>query len=362
MRKSLFSLIAIALFCVSLISCSTKDDPTGGNGADTSSTLSVFKLASDGDAPDYNSSTVESIWNSATPLTLTASAMGFSGSSFPVTIKSVVSSQNIYFLVQYDDATENNFQQPLHFHGGDPMTPTNWTVDPTTYDDGVSLIFESEPGTSGAKTFTADGCTMLCHTTTTGQWDKGMFSESTGRYDLWYWHAGKGNGTGYADDEMSVGNPNFGILKDDGNAEIYLNNVIDYAPNPGFQPDKVAGGTNRNLDKRYFIANESAQMFANGVTNNPATGKAWSADDIVSAFTHTLPSDPSNDFLDVHSKGFYSGVKWTVKFQRKLNTGSTLDAQFINGNEYPFSFAIHNNNAPGNHYGVANKSFKLKLP
>ncbi len=363
----LFSLFAVAIIAsVAMISCSTKSNPTTTpTTTDTSTILTALALPNGTAAPDYNSSTIESVWSSAAPLAVTASAIGdnFSGSSFPVTIKSIVSSQNIYFLVQYNDATENNFQQPLHFNGGDPKTSTNWTIDNTTYDDGVSLIFEdpANQGKSGTKTFPADGCTMLCHTTTTSQWDKGMFSETNGRYDLWYWHTGKGNGSGYADDKIALGDPDFKIRKDDDNAEIYHNNVID--DNPGFQPYLVAGGTNRNLDKRYFIAEETKQTFADGVPINPATNKAWAANDIVSAYSISLPQDPTNDYFDVHAKGYYSSGAWVVKFQRKLYTGaSNLDTQFSSGNEYLFSFAIHNNNAPGNHYGAANKSFKLKMP
>ena len=356
---------------MALVSCASKDNPTNTTPitTDTSTTLSAFKLVSDADAPNFNSSTIEPIWSSATPLAVTASAIGenFSGSSFPVTIRSVVSSQNIYFLVQYDDADENYFRQPLHFHGGDPKTPTNWDIDATTYDDGVSLIFEIIAGNTGSKTFPADGCTMLCHTTTKNFGGgliapPGMYSESVGRYDLWYSHAGKSSGSGFADDNVSIGIPNYQIKRDDdNNTEIYLNNVID--DNPGKEPFHVASGTNRNLNKQFFIAQESAQPFSNGMPINPATNKVWAADDIVPSYELAMPSDPTNDYFDVQAKGFYSGGKWTVKFKRKLNTGNTdNDVQFVSGNEYPFSFAVHNNNAPGNHYGAANKSFKLKLP
>ena len=232
---------AACIFAAStLVSCSSKDNPSNSNPtvADTSTTLTALILPSGTTAPDYNSQTIEPIWGTAAPLTITASAIGdnFSGSSFPVTIKSVVSAQNIYFLVQYADAAPNLLSQPLHFHGGDPQVSSNWTIDKTTYEDGVSLIFEdpANQGKSGMKTFTSDGCTMLCHTTTTAQWTKGMFAENAGRYDLWYWHAGKGNGSGYADDKISIGNPNFGIIKDDDNAENYHYNVID--DNPGVCP------------------------------------------------------------------------------------------------------------------------------
>ena len=367
MKTHIFSAVLIFTAFI-FVSCSSKDNPSNSNpntvGADTSTILSALLLPSGTAAPDYNSQTVEAIWSSASPLTVTASAIGdnFSGSSFPVTIKSVVSSQNIYFLVQYADASPNYLSQPLHFHGGDPQTPTNWTIDQNTYEDGVSMIFEdpANKGMSGTKTFTSDGCTMLCHTTTTSQWAKGMFAENAGRYDLWYWHAGKGNGSGYADDEISIGDPNFAISKDDGNAEIYDFNVNN---NPGFKPFYVAGGANRNLDKQFFIAEESDLAFDNTVTKNPGTNRAWVADDVVPSFTLALPTDPTNDYFDVQAKGYYSNGMWTVKFQRKLNTGVyNLDTQFTRGNDYLFSFAIHNNNSPDNHFGAANKSFTLKLP
>ncbi len=367
MLKSFSSFAVITIISVALVSCSGKDNPSNTTPitTDTSTTLSAFKLVSDADAPNFNSSTIEPIWSSATPLAVTASAIGenFSGSSFPVTIRSVVSSQNIYFLVQYNDASPNYLGQPLHFHGGDPKTAANWTLDATTYEDGVSLLFEDplHQGKSGSKNFTSDGCSMLCHTTTTSQWDKGMFAETDGRYDLWYWHAGKGNSSGYADDKISIGIPSFGVIKDDDNAEIYHNNVDN---SPGYLPFYVAGKiNNRNLDPNFFIAEEAEQTFANGVPLNPATNKGWAANDLVPAFTVALPQDATNDYFDVHSKGYYSNGSWIVKFQRKLNTGVyNLDTQFSSGNEYLFSFAVHNNNAPGNHYGSANKSFKLKLP
>ncbi len=367
MLKSLSYFCLCFLLSVLLISCSKKDSPTQTTGTDTNPTLNSFKLASDADAPGVDPENVEPIWNSATALVATVSPIGnnFTGSTTPfqVTVKSVVSSTNIYFLVQYSDPSPNYFTQPLHFKGGDPKTATNWTVDASTYEDGVSLIFEDPMhiGKSGTKTFAADGCTMLCHATTTALWDKGMFSETDGRYDLWYWHAGKGNGSGYADDRLSLGDPAYQTIQDDGNAENYENNLVNY--NPGNLPFYVAAGTNRNLDKQYFIAKETAASFASGVSINPATNNAWAAGDLVSAYTVSSPSDPSNDYFDVKAKGFYSNGMWTVKFQRKLSTASNNnDVTFAHGSSYQFSFAVHNNNSPGNHYGVANKVFSLMIP
>ncbi|MEP7234394.1 MAG: ethylbenzene dehydrogenase-related protein [Ignavibacteriota bacterium] len=372
MNKTHASTAAYFLAALLFISCSAKEDPTSTakpdpnpTVVDTSTTLKAFVVPSGVTAPDFNSSSIESLWDNAEPLKFTAAAIGenFTGASFPVTVKSVISGQNIYFLVQYSDAEANLLNQPLHFHGGDALDPNAWTID-KTYEDGVSLLFEdpSNQGLSGTKTFASDGCTMLCHTANTAKWDKGMFAENSGRYDLWYWHAGKGNGSGYADDKISIGGPIYGLLKDDDNAEIYRNNVIN--DNPGYEPFLVPGGTNRNLDKKYYIAEESAASFITANSKNPATNKAWAADDVVPSYTLAQPDDVASDYLDVHAKGYYTNGGWVVKFQRKLNTAGSnkLDTQFASGNEYRFSIAIHNNNSPGNHFGSANKSFTLKLP
>src|ERR1044071_9575317 len=105
MRKTHMFLAVCFFASAALVSCSSKENPgdasnNNNNNNNTtvvdSTTLSAFKLTSDADAPDYNSSAVESIWNNAKPLVVTASAIGdnFTGASFPVTIKSVVSSDN----------------------------------------------------------------------------------------------------------------------------------------------------------------------------------------------------------------------------------------------------------------------------
>jgi hypothetical protein len=362
-----FSYIIGVMCLFTLISCSNKDNPSA-NGTITGSTLQAFKLTNNADAPDYSSSTVEPIWNSAEALSVSASPIGdnFSGSTTPIeaTIRSLVSSDNIYFLIQYADADENLLAQPLLFKGGDPQDPINWTQEITAYDDGISLIFEMVAGSTGTKTFSSDGCAMLCHSS---EKDFGgglivppsMYTESAGRYDLWHWHAAKSNGCEYADDKISIGIPNYGIKADDENAEIYDNNVISY--HPGYVPSLVAGGSNRNLNKQLFIAEETAQNFSN-VSKNPATGSTWKANDRVPS-SSLASADPSNDNFDIHAKGFYSGGKWTVKFQRKLTEGNANnDIRFAHGNEYLFSLAIHNNNSPGNHYGAENKVFKLKIP
>ncbi len=100
-----------------------------------------------------------------------------------------------------------------------------------------------------------------------------------------------------------------------------------------------------------------------GIEMNPATGSAWRAGDIVptSIITAIDPAGTS-DFWDVKARGYWLNGKWTIKFKRALTTASTAkDVQLSTRGSYPFAFAIHNNNAPEDHFGIANRSFKLNL-
>lgn len=347
-------LLAVA-FPLFIIACS-KDNST--TPPDTSPTLTAQVVAS-ASAPDVNSSVIESVWASSTAMAVSVSPMGksFTGdpSSFQVSLKAIRTDQDVYFLAEYDDATQDMLRQPVKFKGGNFFDMKNWSFEKNTYDDGFSLLFERDPGTSGAKTFNADGCAMLCHETRTIDWDPGMFSESAGRYDVWYWNAGKSNGCGLANDGEAIGSPNFQMVKDAPSDEIYLYNVIDSFPY------LIAGGNNLGLDAKYFIAEATAQTFDATATQNPSTNSAWKAGDRVPGY-YIKAENGLSSYYDVKARGYYSGGKWHVKFKRTLNrTGDELDVTFIPGNEYGFSFAVHNHNSPGNHYGVADKKFTLKL-
>ena len=359
--KTFFALVVTASFF--LVGCSTKENPSTPP-PDTGTTLTTHVVTSSL-APDVNNPAIESVWSSAEEMRVTVSPMGknFSGdpSPFSVSLKAIRTDQDIYFLAEYDDATQDMLRQPVKFNGGNFSDENNWSWEKETYDDGFSFLFEIAPGVSGAKTFGANGCTMLCHETKTVQFDPGMFSESAGRYDLWYWNAGRSNGCGLADDKACLGSPGFGIIVDEPNKDNYLFNVISYSP--GYLPFYIAGMMNSGLDKNYFIAESDYQLFSSTLSNNPASGSPWKAGDRVPGYyLKTIsPNNPSG-YYDVKSMGYYSGGKWHIKFKRKLNTNdSELDVTFAPGNEYGFSFAAHNHNKPGNHYGMAEKKFTLKL-
>lgn len=362
MRQLTVFFLTVA-FAACISACSKSDtsvNPVPNTGDST--TMSATSIAA-ADEPDVNSASVESVWSTATAMTTTVSKIGqnFVGADrhFPVSIKSLVSGENIFFLVQYDDPTESYLRIPLAFTGKDPSNQKNWAQIPT-YDDGVSFFFEQIPGTSdaGNLSFKTNGCAMLCHTDHSIS-DPGMFSEDSGKYDVWYWHSGKSNADGYAEDNISIGNPIFAMIKDDPNADDFLNNMLQL--DSGYLPYKVSGGNNDGLDQSKFISAKTSVGF-NPTSPNPATGAAWKTGDRVPAYLIGTPV-VGNDYYDVQSRGFYSNGKWTVKFKRALSTSSGhLDIGFTHGGTYQFSFAVHDATPPDNHYGVANQPFTLNIP
>jgi hypothetical protein len=351
-----------SILALQLIGCSAKPDPTSTmpqNTTTSDSTTLGAKHIAQSDEPNVNSNAIEAVWQQASPFTVLANPTNpATGSTIPVTIKSVYSDGNVYMLAQYDDAVANMLNQPLKFTGGDFLKNTNWVIDQNNYEDGFSFMFEMTPCASGAKTFQANGCTMACHTSNTDKWAKGMFPENDGTFDIWYWRASTSNATGLAEDNVSIGSPVFATDYDEPNDQVVGYNVDN---SPAYLPFNVAGGDNGGLDNHFYISQPTETAF--GVTTNPVTGANWAAGDLVpTSIIQTINPIGSSDFWDVKARGYWANGKWTIKFKRALTTASVAkDVQFAAGGSYPFAFAIHNNNAPADHYGVTTRALKLSL-
>jgi hypothetical protein len=149
---------------------------------------------------------------------------------------------------------------------------------------------------------------------------------------------------------------------DEPNSPILLNNINSSAP---YLPLFTVGGDNSGIDKGRYISAKTMDAFGN--IFNVVTGKLWAVNDEVPSTTIAqIDPQKQNDSWDVKSQGFWSNGKWTVKFKRALQTASSNaatpnDVAFAPGVRYPFSFAVHNHNAPGEHYGVSSHAFTLLL-
>jgi len=242
-------------------------------------------------APVIDGSAADGVWSAATPLTVRMQPISVPNNTltgtFDVQVRAVHTTTDVYFLVSYPDAVADETPSALMFNGGDPTQPSNWK-NQLNGQDGFAFMWDMMRGGTSA----ADGggkfsdssyvCTAACHTATTpGNQESGMYPLS-GAVDLWYWMAGTTNPQGYADDQYAVGvdpgNPTEERRARDQEEEFFSYPIFSVA-NPDF-PDNMAGGTNNGLDKKRFMWYPSAVSF-DGTKNNPATGSAWAAGDIV---------------------------------------------------------------------------------
>lgn len=206
-----------------LVSC-TKDNQVldvAGTTINSSSDLVSLKTST---APAIDG-TVDAMWANATKLNVTPQVpdpgnglfAGYQGTTYPATVRSMYDNQFIYFLVEYDDAT-NNIVQPWYFN----PTTQRWAQrgNAKTFDANGALIKEGM-GTdqlaflwnidnSTAK-FAAQTCYSSCHLFTPYRNYLGvMVPNNSGNHytnganekiDMWWCRLSKDLVTGQMDDQ-----------------------------------------------------------------------------------------------------------------------------------------------------------------
>jgi hypothetical protein len=375
---ALYSILACVIVVV--LACSKSSNPSSSSPTQTSGGFNVTS-ASVATPPVVDGDGSDNAWSSAQWTTIHME--GFSGVSdqFDVQLKSVHTATDVYFLVQYPDATEDDIPNKLVFNGGDPANPSNWT-NTSAGQDGFSFMWDMMLGGKSARdpggkfTDSTYGCTAACHTThSLNNLESGMFPDS-GEVDIWYWNAGTTNPQGYADDQYAVGADNNGTGNNstrgkDGDQEKQFADANYSIGTPTF-PDNVAGGTNDNLDITKFLwGNSSMQLSA----TNPMTSAPWKTGDYVPGWALSTPNVLGGE-ADVQAKGVHANGNWTIEFKRQLQTlNSSTDVEFSTANSYAFSIAVHNNvrkyadwqyaqlsGAPQPpHYGCVPRSITLKF-
>lgn len=321
-----------------------------GRGKTVESLTLVSSKVANGPVIDGKAS--DASWNQATALNLSLVQVEPSkpGGTMTAKIRSVNDGTHIYFLIEVDDATQDDIPNKFEFKGGDPADDANWTLN-INGQDGLGLIFPISSVVSGddsKNTFDLVGCRVACHTAMQStKYESGMFP-TKGRIDVWYWKAGTTNQQGKADDYYAVGS--------DGPADEKSIRQGDFAgrtfsdpnfPAPGagkILPISVPGSNNNGFDKSKFIWDSDADAF-DPLRPNPATGTAWKSGDIVPGWKIREQNNSFSGRGDIDAKGSYSAGKWTIEIKRAFNTQSENndDAVLKAGTKHPFSIAYFNN-------------------
>ena len=276
--------------------------------------------------------TPESLWDQATAMTVNV-AGGANSGSHTVTLKSVYTDDSVYFLAQWNDATESLQRQPWQ-----KQADGKWKqlATPNVKEGGENTYYEdkfAQIWNINIPAFDSAGCFVTCHAgQNPEEKDFGnKYTSNPGEMgDIWHMKIVRTNPSGYIDDQ-------------------YLDSTQynkTSAPDAGRKSDPGGSPYSNNINAARNAPNYTA-------ADQPAP-PYWILDDQKMPFTDTYATNdeiaaiivkpPTGDRADIMGKAVYKDGKWTLEYGRKLATGSQYDVQFSDMNkEYSFGTAIFDN-------------------
>lgn len=297
--------------------------------------------------------TPESIWDKATAMTLDV-AGGANEGAHTVTLKSVYTDDSVYFLAQWDDATESLQRLPWQ-----KQADGKWKqlVTPNVKEGGENTYYEdkfAQIWNINIPAFESSGCFVTCHAgQNPDEKDFGnKYTDNPGEMgDIWHMKIVRTNPTGYVDDQ-------------------YLDSTRynkTSAVDAGRHSDPGVSPYSNNIN--------TAQIGPNYTSADQPAPPYWILDDQKLTFTDIyktgdeiaaiIVKPPTGDRADIIGKAVYKDGKWMLEFGRKLVTGSQVDVQFSDMKKgYSFGTAIFDNAQTRHSYetGVSKLVFGAATP
>jgi hypothetical protein len=263
-----------------------------------------------------------------------------------VTLKSVFTKENIYFLAEWTDPTESLSKMPWQKQddGSWKRLRRQPLGDETEYaEDKFAFLWNIH---GSIPKFDDMGCQAICHYLESGKpYGNKRTTHPEERGDLWCWQAVSTNPVGQMDD-LYVDNTPYDPVN---------------APDAGRHGDpKRRGGPYENATPDgshprygtfappYWILEGQEEVF-NDAEFRPG-------DKIPGVVAIPFEGDRG----DISAKGVYQNGKWTLEIVRKRNTGSKYDIQFTKQG-VPYEFGISTfDNAQSRHH-IMTGVLKLRL-
>ncbi|MFQ5897622.1 MAG: ethylbenzene dehydrogenase-related protein [Candidatus Methylomirabilia bacterium] len=276
---------------------------------------------------------VDKVWNKTSAVKVVVDT-GDPG-RIKVSLKALYDAENVYFLVRWQDETQNLFFQPWEYDGEE------W-VQSDEEDDRLAFAWNiSSPA------FPAAGCYGLCHVSKEPEVDgatpNDMWTNQPGeKVDLWDWSSGVTNPLGYARDfaidcidfkEFVVAHPDRkttgrrpdGEVEAKGRLMLPNVNVMDDGPQFAPLPRERAQGPFIIVRGPGSVLDTEGLEFKKGdrVTGIVLPGK--------------IPADLRGHLT---AKGIHRKGRWVLEIKRPLVTGEPDDVQFEVGKQYHFGIAV----------------------
>lgn len=221
------------------------------------------------------------VWRSAAPLEVVAKrVMGSNiGLSTRTTVRSVHTATHIYFLVSWEDATEDIFHKSWV-----------WNAEKKAYEEGPDREDMFALGFEHTGNFTAD-----------------MLSPVDSVWEIWHWKAFRTNPQGYAMDKTH----RYARSKPEGRANAH----------------KARDGSEVWISRQ-----EDA---GDTVEKKQAAPTTYRGD----RMPQYSPGTPSGSAADVRAKGVWASGRWTLEIERRLVTGQPDDTAFDLKRSYKMALA-----------------------
>ncbi len=299
---------------------------------------------------------MDDIWAKATGFKLTV-AGGELKAPIEVSMRSVYTESDVYFLFQWSDKDES-LNRMYEYDGA------KW-VKVKGNEDRFNVMWNVEDSIAN---FNAAGCTVLCHVASkeliqsTGAKQNlskeaieevepmGMWTNAPNeKGDLWHWKAQRTNPAGQLDDQ-NIG----GAIKIDG----------EHITGRGGDK-KESGGYADNWDKAkarpkftFKAAPSDVRMLLKDNAVEVTDATTFKAGDKV-------PREVVSKFVgsrgDIEAKGVWSNGVWTLELKRALDTKNADDIQFKDLSKgYSFALSVHDN-SDGPEHGVQAGATQLKF-
>ncbi len=314
-----------ALFVLMFIGCGEDEEQEEVGEKGTLLSMSVS-------APPVVDGQEDNVWKDAKEVATTATG-GANAGFHAVSIKSVHTASDIYFLVQWDDPTESLERFPWEKQADGTWkkleTPNAKSDENKWYEDKLAILWDINNSIKG---FESTGCTVACHLGAQGKAFGYKTAPAGGLGDIWHWKSVRTGPVERMDDQYlddtpydpNVNSGEAGRKSDPSEGGGYKDNVNNDKTGPAYtSPTQPA--------PPYWILDTEKQPFAD---------KYAKGDRIAGMITAPYTGDRGN----INAKGVYAAGKWTLEMGRKLDTGSKYDVQFTaSGTEYPFGVAVFDN-------------------
>lgn len=239
-----------------------------------------------------------------------------------VSVKALYNDTDVFFRVEWADSSESVAR--LWEYDGSAWTSVG-------NEDRLALYLEISP----IDRFQTRGCGVLCHNPEADPIDSWYMitPAEDDRADNWHWKAARTNPIGQVDDKFLTGiledpedieSANKGDAKDSGG---YADNLAADGPGPAMMQDPAK---EPSAGSSALLASEAVDLDASSM----------SAGDTV---PRELLAEWTGSRGDITAEGVWADGKWTVVFQRKLDTGHDDDVQFTTGRSYPFGLSVFDN-------------------